>query len=339
MSFAVAEEPSSYVPWTEKYRPKSLDDLRQGYADRMAALTKAGHQMNYLLLGKPGIGKTTTAGCLANDLFGPEAAKAGASMMVNASDERNATDIFVKVKHFAPLPMPGRRKNPRLATLKKLFILDEADNMTPKAQVLLALLMEEYSGRLQFVLTANDAGRISPSIKSACLMIYCVFPSLGHQCDYLEDICRKEGVEVQRSGLEAIVEFAQQDLRQATNAVQSVAVTQGKVTAVTAQAVCEESSSEMIETWVIACWFGKPKEARQALAAILDTGYMPRDIMYGLRQVLLENCPHRIPPSAIIHWLEALGDLMLANGRIMVTPIQLEALTEEFLVIRKALTS
>lgn len=93
----------SYIPWTEVYRPRSLADLKQEYADRMAVLTEKRYQPSYLLLGKPGIGKTTTAGCLAHDLFGSYQGKAldprileGAYTIINASDERNATDVFVK---------------------------------------------------------------------------------------------------------------------------------------------------------------------------------------------------------------------------------------------------
>ena len=334
----------AYIPWTEVYRPKSLADLKQDYADRMAALTAKGEQPSYLLLGKPGIGKTTTAGCLAHDLFGQHEGKPldprilqGAYTIINASDERNATDVFERIKAFARFPMPLVKTHPHLATTKKLFVLDEADALTTKAQELLSLLMEEHGDHLQFVLTGNDAGKIHKNIKSACLMIYCTYPSLEHQCVYLKALCDKEGIPSTRAGLEALVEFSQNDLRQATNAAQSVAVTQGRVDETTVKAVCEEASSELIQDWLIACWFYSDEEAREALNTILQTGYMAKDLVYSLRYALIEAPPHRIPSPVILRWLEALADLMLDNGPLVATPIQLEALTERFLAIRKIL--
>ena len=338
---------TSYTPWTETYRPRSLKDLKQDYADRMASLTQDGHQVSYLLLGKPGIGKTTTAVCLANDLFGrdPEgkpmdpAVLAGAYTIINASDERNATDVFRRIKDYAHFPMPLTRRYPHLKGLKKLFVLDEADALTTKAQELLAVLIEEHKDRLQFVLTGNEAGKIHKLLKSACLMIYCTYPSMDHQCLYLESICAKEGIPATRAGLEALVDFAQNDLRQATNAVQSVAVTQGRIDGDTVKAVCEEATSDMVLNWLIACWFSQKEEAREALDEIFATGYMAKDLVYSLRHALIETPPRRIPPIVILRWVEALGDLMLANGPITATTIQIEALTERFLAIRDVLKS
>jgi DNA polymerase III delta prime subunit len=340
----MAESP--YKPWTEKYRPQSLSDLKQDYADRMAALTNEGHQLHFLLLGKPGIGKTTTAGCLAHDLFAvhegkplPSQIMESAYRIINASDERNATDVFRHIKSYAHVPIALTKAYPHLKGMKKLFVLDEADALTPKAQELLGLLIEEYKERLQFVLTGNDAGKIHRSLKSACLMIYCTYPSVDHQCDYLAAICKREGVKANRAGLEALVDFARNDLRQATNAVQSVAVTQGRVDETTVKAVCEEASSEMIQEWLIGCWFREPDEARELLADIMDTGYMAKDLLYSVRQVLIESPPPRIPSPAVLRWLEALADLMLVNGPLVATSIQMEALNERFLAIRSVLKS
>lgn len=335
---------TTYTPWTEVYRPRSLKDLKQDYADRMTVLTEGGAQVPYLLLGKPGIGKTTTAVCLAHDLFGSHEGKPldpkvmeGAYMIINASDERNATEIFQRIKGFAPFPMPMVKSYPHLAKLKKLFVLDEADALTYKAQELLSLLIEEHKDRIHFVLTGNDAGKIHPALKSACLMIYCTYPTLDHQCDYLAEICKAQGVPCTRGGLEALVEFAEQDLRQATNGAQSVAVTQGRIDETTVGAVCEESSSEMIVDWLIACWFRSEDQAREALGSILATGFMAKDLVASLRYALIETPPPRIPSPAILRWLEALGEMMLANGPFVTTAIQLEALNERFLQIRNLL--
>jgi len=180
-------------------------------------------------------------------------------------------------------------------------------------------------------------GRFTRTSNRLASCIYCTYPSLEHQCVYLKALCDKEGIPSTRAGLEALVEFSQNDLRQATNAAQSVAVTQGRVDETTVKAVCEEASSELIQDWLIACWFYSDEEAREALNTILQTGYMAKDLVYSLRYALIEAPPHRIPSPVILRWLEALADLMLDNGPLVATPIQLEALTERFLAIRKIL--
>lgn len=330
----------SYIPWTEKYRPKFLADLKQPYAERMKRLLYNRKQPNYLLIGEPGIGKTTTAVCLCNDTFCSddevceEYTRNGCFRIVNASNERTVSDVYKNVNDFARSSYTRSSKkstNMHGQHFKKIIVFDEADSMTSKAQQLLFLMMEKYRTVVQFIITANDSGCIHQRIKSACLTIYCTPPYINTQCSYLAHICELEGIEYTIHGLEMIVNFARMDLRQATNAVQSVASTQRKVTESTVGVVCESYSTDEIGHWMEACCAKKHNEAREMFSNIVDGGSMPSDVMYSIQKILLEKCPTRIPDAVVARWIEILTDAVMDTGNIGMTHIQLEALGTKFL--------
>lgn len=331
---------TSYTPWTEKYRPKFLAELKQSYADRMKRLICIGKQLNYLLIGEPGIGKTTTAMCLCNDTFCSdgeyydENSHKNYFRIINASNERTVSDVYKNVHNFAKssYTRPSKRSTDGIEqNFKKIIVFDEADNMTSKAQQLLFLMMEKYDKYVQFVITANDSEGIHQRIKSACLTVYCTHPDVTMQCSYLAHICESEGIEYTMNGLEMIVHFARMDLRQATNAVQSVATTQGKVTDSTVGVVCETYSTDEIGNWMRACCAKNHQKAREIFSGILDGGSMPSDVMYAIHKILLEKCPQRVPDTVVAKWIEVMTDVILDIGNINMTRIQIEAIGEKFL--------
>lgn len=123
--------------WTEKYRPKTLDEIvdQKEIVDRLKGFVKAGTMPHCLFAGPPGTGKTTAALCLAHDFFGENYADSFNEL--NASDERGINVVREKVKTFARTRTFGR-------TVFKILVLDEADNMTSDAQQALRRTMERY---------------------------------------------------------------------------------------------------------------------------------------------------------------------------------------------------
>ena len=139
--------------WTEKYRPKKLDEIQdqEEIVSRLKEFVRSGTMPHCLFAGPPGTGKTTAALCLAHDLFGTRFQDV--FMELNASDERGIDVVRTTVKEFA-----------RMASLSavpfKILVLDEADNMTSDAQHALRRTMEKFTDTCRFVLCCNYSGRI-----------------------------------------------------------------------------------------------------------------------------------------------------------------------------------
>jgi replication factor C subunit 2/4 len=150
------------VPWVEKYRPRSLEEVKsQDHAiDILRRMVNASNLPNLLCYGPPGTGKTSTILALCRELFGPELMKHRV-LELNASDERGLSVIREKVKGFASQHLVNstaqyREKYP--CPPFKVVLLDEADQLTSDAQSALRRTMETYARTTRFV------GSETPSI-------------------------------------------------------------------------------------------------------------------------------------------------------------------------------
>lgn len=143
--------------WPEKYRPQTLDDMCISKENKEKILEwKKSQEMPHLLLtGSPGIGKTTVARILVNDVFNCD------YLYINASDESGIDTIRNKVSGFVQTKsMDGKIK---------IVILDEGDRLTQSSLDCLRNLMESYSNNSRFIITGNYSHKITNAIKSRCV--------------------------------------------------------------------------------------------------------------------------------------------------------------------------
>ena len=206
--------------WVEKYRPKTIDEciLPAGIKKTFEGFLDTGEIPNMLLSGPPGIGKTTVAKALCNEL--------GVDYyVINGSDEGRFLDtVRTNAKNFAStVSLTSQSKH-------KVIIIDEADNTTSDVQLLLRASIEEFNKNCRFIFTCNYKNKIIDPLHSRCTVIDFSInrkdkPTIAASFfNRLNDILDKERIESDKKVLAELVSKHFPDWRRVLNECQRYSV-------------------------------------------------------------------------------------------------------------------
>lgn len=204
--------------WVEKYRPIKLSSIinQKEIVGSLKSLLKNISEMPHLMFsGSAGVGKTTTAICLAREILGDTWREY--TLELNASDERGINMVRDRVKKFA------RFSGLDTKIPFKLVILDEADEMTSDAQTALRRIIEDTAGHCRFIMIANNISKIIEPLQSRCAVFKFTRISEEEIIGYLEEICKKEKIKYNKEGLKSLYSYSEGDMRHSINMLQATA--------------------------------------------------------------------------------------------------------------------
>jgi len=320
------EKNSEFVVWAEKYRPQKLSEVvNQKHAiDRIKAFVSSKNIPHMMFAGRAGVGKTTTALAIAQELYGKM--WRGNTLELNASNERGIDVVRNKVKDFA-----------RTRTMSdvgyRLIILDEADALTKEAQQALRRTMETYSNVSRFILICNWSSKIIDPIQSRCAVFR--FRTLGDkdQMKFLDTIAKGEKLKIDDAAKNAIIYLAEGDLRKVANLLQASASLGKKITKDVVYDVASQARPGQVKTMINSTLRGNFTEARQLLNdMLLKQGLSGEDIVREIHKQIYDL---DITEQEKVELIQKTGEYeyrLTQGGNDL---IQLEALLVQFLTFAK----
>ncbi|WP_336343869.1 replication factor C large subunit [Halalkalicoccus ordinarius] len=292
--------------WTEKYRPSTLDEVRGNDKARDAlrewAESWEDHRKAVILHGSPGVGKTSAAHALANDMGCP-------TIELNASDQRKA-DV---VKRIAGEAAKSGTLSEGSAG-RRLVVLDEADNFHGNVDYGGSRAVSDVikSANQPIVLIANEFYDMSKGLRNACETIEFRDVSARSIVPVLRDICRQEGIEFEQSALEAIAESTSGDLRSAINDLQAIAEKADRLTeeaVVTGERDRSKGIFDFLDEVI------KTAGAQEALYASYDVDETPDDLINWIE----DNVPKDFEGAELADAYDSLARADRWLGRVRAT--------------------
>jgi replication factor C subunit 2/4 len=273
-----------YIPFIEKYRPRNFDDLilpvTMSYKIENIIKSKSKTMPNLIITGPPGTGKTSTILCISKKMFGKN--YKDMILELNASNNRTLDFINSTVANFC------KQKSSISDQNQKLIIFDEADNITNKAQNLLANLMEEYAHNTCFAFTCNESSKIIESVQSRCIILRYLPMTNNNIRSRLESICKKENITYDAEGINKLIFISQGDIRQAINNMEATFYGYSSVTEENVNKLCYHPHPQIIKEIIKECIDMNIIKSIKHIHDLKNKGYCSNDILLTLINVLRE---------------------------------------------------
>jgi len=300
--------------WVEEYRPKDVSScvLPKNLKDTFTEFVESDNIPNLILSGGPGVGKTTIAKAMLDQI--------GATyMMINGSEESGIDILRTKIRNFAStVSLEGGRK---------YLILDEADYLNPQStQPALRGFMEEFHNNCGFILTCNYKNRLIEPLHSRCSVIEFTIPKSEKQnlaSEFMKrviSILDTEKVKYENRVIAEVINTYFPDWRRTLNELQRYSIS-GEIDAGILVNLSDVNIKELMH-------YMKNKEFTNVRKWVVDN--LDNDPVHLLRSIY-DNLYEYVDGSTIPHCVVVLGEYQYKSAFVADQEINIMACLTEIM--------
>lgn len=273
-----------YLPLIDKFRPKKFKNiiLNDVIKSKISTIIDMKIMPNMIIVGPPGTGKTSLVTIIAKSMLGEYYSDGVLSL--NASDDRGLDILNNTIIYFCK----KRLVNSEGILIPKIIIMDEADNITNKAQNMIANMIEEFSKHARFAFTCNESSKLIESIQSRCLVVY-ISPIKAHVISsHLEKICANQSIPYEKDGLDMIASTCRGDLRASINLLDAISNGFSNITCENITKLSYQPNPTKILNLIQECAERNINKAIEIIHELKSEGYCGTDILLAMINILKE---------------------------------------------------
>ncbi|KRW98377.1 P-loop containing nucleoside triphosphate hydrolase [Pseudocohnilembus persalinus] len=253
----------------------------ENQVQKLKKIVEDGNIPNMILVGPPGIGKTSSVLCIAKQLLQDKYKEA--VLEKNASDDRGIDVVRQEIKEFSQKKVNLREG------LHKIIILDEADSMTEGAQQALRMIISDNSETTRFVLSCNDSTKLIDAIQSRCAILRFTKLTEKEILKRIMKIIELENIPYDEDALSMLLFTTDGDMRQAINNLQATYMGFKKLTKENIQKVCDIPNLGDLEETIQYCIDGDFQSAQRKIYPLWQEGYTAFDLVQTLYKLIINR--------------------------------------------------
>ena len=269
-------------PFITKYQPKDLIDFQTSsdLKDFIDASIK-NHDLNLLLIGDPGTGKTSLLNIIINLYFGKDIDNKNIYdthiLFINSLKEQGISFYRNEVKTFCQTQSILHNK-------KKIVILDDIDFINEQSQQVFRSCMDKYGDNVNFLISCINTQKVIESLQSRTTLIR--LPVLTN--DQLKlissKIIAKENINIDNDAFDYLVKISNFSVRLITNYLEKMKILDNRITLGIVYDICSNINYKFFEDFIIHCCNNNIQEASNILYILSDKGFSVMDILDALMQ-------------------------------------------------------